>query len=125
MMKMSMKLRKMRTRAINKKIQAMVIERAGGYCELCSRPAQSSMALHHRKLKSRGGQDSVSNLIWIHHSCHNMSERSIHSNPRLSEEKGWMVSSWREPHDTPFVRANGEIVLLQDDGNVTLLMEGE
>jgi hypothetical protein len=54
-----------------------------------------------------------------------MSERSIHSNPKLSEEKGWMVSSWREPHDTPFVRANGEIVLLQDDGNVTLLMEGE
>lgn len=119
---MFMKLRK---KTINKKIAEKVIERAGGYCEVCSRPAQSSMALHHRKLKSRGGQDSVSNLIWIHHSCHNMATHSIHANPELSEQKGWMVPSWKEPHDTPLVRTSGEIVLLQDDGNVILLMEGE
>lgn len=54
-----------------------------------------------------------------------MATHSIHANPEISEQKGWMVPSWKEPHDTPFVRTNGEIVLLQDDGNVILLMEGE
>ena len=102
-----------------------VVERAGGYCEVCGKVAQPSMALHHRKLKSRGGKDSVSNLIWVHHSCHNLGTHSIHNNPEYATTKGWMVGSWQEPHEVPMTRPGGNIVLLQDDGNVILLMEGE
>jgi hypothetical protein len=36
-----------------------------------------------------------------------------------------MVGSWQEPHEVPMTRPNGDIVLLQDDGNVITLMEGE
>jgi hypothetical protein len=36
-----------------------------------------------------------------------------------------MVGSWQEPHEVPMTRPGGDIVLLQDNGNVILLMEGE
>lgn len=110
---------------IKKEIVEKVIERAGGYCEVCGKVATPSMALHHRKLKSRGGKDSVSNLIWIHHECHNLDTNSIHNRPALAEQKGWMVGSWQEPHEVPMTRGGGDIVLLQDDGNVITLLEGE
>jgi len=98
-----------------------VIQRANGYCETCGGVAKESMALHHRKLKSRGGKDEISNLIWIHHGCHNLDTNSIHANPAIAESKGWMVGSWQEPEETPMVYADGSIVLLRQDGNIQLL----
>jgi hypothetical protein len=110
---------------MNKEIVKIVTDRANGYCEVCGAPEKPSMALHHRKLKSRGGKDSVSNLIWVHHGCHNLDTKSIHLNPSYAEDKGWMCPSWREPSEHPFVKPDGSIVLLQEDGNVLTLMEGE
>lgn len=109
---------------INKAVVALVEARAGDYCEVCGRSASESMALHHRKLKSRGGQDTASNLIRVHHSCHNLATESIHSQVEYSENKGWICPSWREPTEHPFVRPDGSIVLLQDDGSATTLWEG-
>lgn len=109
---------------INKAVVALVEARAGNYCEVCGRAASESMALHHRKLKSRGGKDTASNLIRVHHSCHNLATESIHARPEYSESKGWMCPSWREPTDHPFVRPDGSIVLLQDDGSARTLWEG-
>lgn len=115
----------MMTTMIDKKIVALVEQRAQGYCEACGKPEQVTMALHHRKLKSRGGKDSVSNLMRVHHSCHNMSTGSIHANPQWAEDKGYMVASWQEPHEVPMHTAEGAIVLLQNDGTIITLEGGK
>jgi 5-methylcytosine-specific restriction endonuclease McrA len=109
---------------MNRQIVDTVKERAGDFCEVCGKGAEISMAFHHRKLKSRGGKDSVANVIRIHHKCHNLSTKSIHLNPDASEQKGWIVGSWQEPHEAPFHRPNGSIVLLLEDGSIKIL-EGE
>ena len=102
----------------------IVAERAGHYCEVCGLPEQSDMAFHHRKLRSRGGKDTASNLVRIHHGCHNLNTNSIHLNPKASLEKGHMVPSWAEPEDYGFAKPDGTVVLLQNDGTVILKEEG-
>jgi len=104
---------------INAAVVDLVIARAAGYCERCGGPALESMALHHRKLKSRGGKDTPSNLIWIHHSCHNLATDSIHLAPKEATAKGFMVSSWQDPAQTPMLTPEGLMVLLADDGTIT------
>ena len=110
---------------MDKKIVEIVVDRAGGYCEKCGRIATESMALHHRKLKSRGGKDSVANLMWVHHECHNLGTQSIHANPSYAADKGWMVGSWQDPTECPLVKPDGTIILLQEDGTEHILMEGD
>lgn len=110
---------------MDKALVELVEGRAGYYCEICGLPATESMALHHRKLKSRGGKDSASNLIRIHHSCHNLSSDSVHLNPKAAEEKGYMCPSWSEPDEYPFTRPDGTQVLLLNDGTIKTLTEAE
>jgi hypothetical protein len=114
----------MMTMTINAKIVALVEQRAKGYCEVCGKPEHATMALHHRKLKSRGGKDSAANLIRVHHSCHNMSTGSIHANPAWAEDQGYMVASWQEPHEVPMRTPDGGIVLLQNEGTIITLEGG-
>ncbi len=71
------------------------------------------------------GKDTPSNLIRIHHGCHNLRTDSIHLNPERASQKGWTVGSWQEPTNVPFSRPDGSIVLLQDNGSVQILMEGD
>jgi hypothetical protein len=104
-------------------IADIVIARANGYCETCGGRAEASMALHHRKLRSRGGIDEPANLIWIHHGCHNLKTDSIHLNPSKAEDKGWMVGSWQDPQETPFFTPDGSFVLLLNDGSIHKLGE--
>ena len=113
-------------RSLDKKIVEIVQKRANGYCEKCGLPAlPENMALHHRKLRSRGGQDTPSNLLLVHHGCHNLQTDSIHLNPAYAEDKGWICPSWRQPNEHPYVKPDGTIVLLQDDGSESVLMEGD
>ena len=108
---------------IDKKIVELVHYRAKGYCEICGKVAEPTMALHHRKLKSRGGKDSASNLVWIHHGCHNLDTLSVHNQPQKSKDYGYMVSSWQEPDETPFKCPDGTWVLLKNDGSLISLGE--
>ena len=106
---------------MDKKIVAIVQERAGDYCEACGAAAQESMALHHRKLKSRGGKDSPANLMWVHHKCHNLGTDSIHLNPEWAQDKGFMVPSWQQPQEWPISLPEGGFALLLDDGTKKIL----
>ena len=99
-----------------------VWERSKGYCEMCGIPMdKQDFALHHRKLKSRGGEDTMSNLIAIHHGCHNMRTDSIHLNPKWATEHGFMVSSWSDPENVALCRPNGSRIILLNDGSIKLL----
>jgi 5-methylcytosine-specific restriction endonuclease McrA len=106
---------------MDKAIVKIVELRAGYYCESCGGTASDSMALHHRKLKSRGGKDTPANLIRIHHGCHNLNTDSIHLNPEKAEDKGWMTPSWKEPEEQPMFYHNSFFVLLHNDGSITTL----
>lgn len=106
---------------IDKKVVSLVKEWAGGYCEKCGLPATDSMALHHRKLRSRGGKDTPANLLVVHHSCHNLATDSIHLNPEKAENKGWMCPGWKEPEDHVYVTPEGSFALLDNEGNIKIL----
>lgn len=97
-------------------IAERVLERANGYCEKCGQVGYD-FALHHRKLKSQGGQDAVSNLIAVHHACHNMGTKAIHMNPKEAVENGWIVPGWADSTTYPLVLPDGTSVLLDDEGS--------
>lgn len=99
-------------------IAEAVLERAGNYCEKCGKVG-SNFALHHRRLKSQGGQDEVCNLMAVHHECHNMGTFAIHMNPKESVENGWIVPSWAEPSEYPLILPDGSRVLLDNGGSYT------
>lgn len=99
----------------------MVKVRSGGYCEKCGRPLTESWALHHRKLRSRGGKDTASNLVALHHECHNTGTDSVHLNPSASNQAGLMVATWQDSEEVPLILPSGAIVLLTDDGSYRYL----
>jgi hypothetical protein len=106
---------------MDKKIAETVLDRAGGYCEKCGGVLSDSYNIHHRKLKSRGGIDEVSNLIVVHNFCHIQHKESIHDNPDTAERMGFMCPSWRDPSEHPLIRPDGSIVLLLGNGTYHLL----
>lgn len=101
---------------MDKKIAEIVLERAGNYCEVCGKVG-SDFALHHRKLRSQGGKDEPSNLIAVHHVCHNLGTNSIHLNPSRSMKNGWIVPGYAEPTEFPITLPDGSNVLLDNEGN--------
>jgi hypothetical protein len=105
---------------LKQEIAEAVLGRSRGFCERCGTPSHD-LALHHRKLRSRGGKDSVTNLVAICHGCHNLSTTSIHLNPKRATETGWMVSAWGDPDLIPITLPDGTQALLKDDGSVELV----
>lgn len=97
-------------------LRARVWDRCAGRCERCGIPLEASWALHHRKLKSRGGKDDITNLIALHHHCHNLGTDSVHLKPEAATRAGLIVASWDDPATIP--------VLLFDEGPVLLTGEG-
>lgn len=49
--------------------------------------------VHHRKLRSQGGDNSVSNLILLCHVHH----QAIHAKVELAYQLGYLVRSWDNP----------------------------
>lgn len=99
---------------MDKAIAETVLARAKGYCEVCGAPGD--LVLHHRKLRSQGGKDAVSNLIAVHNKCHNMSTGAIHNQPAIAKVKGWIVPSWADPADYPLHLCDGSVVRLDEQG---------
>lgn len=100
---------------MDKEIANKVIARAKGYCEVCGLPMYQPN-LHHRKLRSQGGKDEVSNLLAIHHYCHNIATKSIHQNPKDSMLKGYIVPRYATPSEYPLHLPSGDIVTLAESG---------
>lgn len=73
--------------------------RSGGVCELCRDAPATHM--HHRRLRSQGGRDTVENLAHLCNICHNV---TIHGNPDWAKRHGWIVSSWAAPEDVAPLR---------------------
>lgn len=77
-------------------VARMVIARADGHCEAmiiaagCTGRAEH---LHHRKLRSQGGEHTVENVVHICHRCH----RWIHHHPAQSYEWGLLVKGSHDP----------------------------
>lgn len=103
-------------------VRDAVIER-DKWCAVCGLPLPVTPAIHHRKLRKHGGSDDLSNLIALHHACHNIAPKSVHQNPRLSYENGWLVHSWAQPEEVPVLLPDGRQVLLDNKG--TPIHEGD
>ena len=87
-----------------------VITRANGACEACRFTAAGKMDLHHRKLRSQGGQHTVENLLYVHDGCHS----EIHDRVELAYKLGLLVRSYLDPADVP-VHPFGSLTILADE----------
>lgn len=91
----------------------MVKDRADGACEallhhVCNGQAEQ---LHHRQMRSQGGEHTVENLIHVCHACH----LYFHQNPGVSYDHGYLVKSHGDPALVP-VTYRGQPVILAEDG---------
>ena len=102
-------------------VRRIVWERCGGYCEKCGLVLPPNFALHHRKLKSRGGKDSPDNLVALHHECHNLGTDSVHLNIETNTILGFIVHSWDEPSGVSLTLPGGAIVTLTPEGTYQII----
>lgn len=79
--------------------------------------------MHHRKLKSRGGKDEITNVVALHHHCHNLGTESVHLNPDEATRLGFMVPTGYEPATVPLLLADTHYVLLTDNGRYEIVDE--
>lgn len=76
-----------------------VAARADGCCERCGGKAE---VMHHKRLRSQLGADSLLNLCHICVPCH----QHIHASPEESYRDGWLISArW---HGKEVFEAHGE-----------------
>lgn len=101
-------------------LREAVYARARGLCELCGERLDQPWQAHHRKLKSRGGQDSVSNLAALHPLCH----RRVHGHVTWATEAGFLVPSQQDPSRARMALHGETWVLLRVDGTYGVLGGG-
>lgn len=105
--------RSKRKNRIPRDVAEIVAERASGFCEIMNRESGCNGRaehMHHRQLRSQGGEHTVSNLVHICAACHYW----IHNNTGASYDVGWLVRSTREPESMPFFRRGGAVILMPD-----------
>lgn len=93
--------------------KATIRERADYVCEAMIPEAGCSWRgtdIHHRHMRSQGGQHTVENGVLLCRECHSY----IHMHPAIAYTNGWLVKSTKNPLDIPFRRRGGFIVLTED-----------
>jgi hypothetical protein len=61
-------------------VRSYLMSREKGLCEYCKKDFKNSSShIHHRKLKSKSGNNRLGNLMLLHEDCH----KKIHKNPEL------------------------------------------
>lgn len=69
-------------------VRNRVKARSEGLCEVRALGCQRwGVHMHHRKLRSQGGTDTVGNLMHVCGWCH----RWVHEHPREARSRGWIV----------------------------------
>ena len=95
-------------------VASIVTERSDGHCEIMNPDAGCTgyrEHLHHRKLRSQGGEHTVENLTGICHRCHYW----LHAHPAIAYANGWLVKGAKDPAKIPF-RRRGVLSFLRKDG---------
>ena len=97
-------------------------QRSHGACEICFFAYATNW--HHRKNRSQGGDNSLSNAMHLCGSgttgCHGM----VTENPALAYENGWSVRSGHDPAIVPVLRFGSDWVLIDNEGGITAYKEG-
>lgn len=95
-------------------VKAVVEERSQGACERLLHPVCTGRAkeMHHRQMRSQGGEHSVVNLLHLCRECH---REYVHLHPADSYSHGWLVKSHGDPAEVP-VTYRGQPVILTEDG---------
>lgn len=107
--------------SIPKKVREALKDRAFRSCEVCGRYGATNA--HHRKNRSQGGQDVLSNLMLLCGSGTTLCHGLITGSPRWAAEQGYTVWSHEDPDSKP-VYIRGLLSLLCDDGSVVAVPEG-
>src|SRR5699024_3524176 len=108
--------RKKKKNRVPTEVAEVVNERAGGICEIINIEAGCTgyrEQLHHRKLRSQGGEHTVENLVGICHRC----QYWRHAHPAIAYANGWLVKGAKDPELIPF-RLRGVLSFLRKDGGI-------
>jgi hypothetical protein len=101
---------------IPKPIRRGVEERCQGRCEGCGKTLLPGWECHHRKLKSQGGKDELSNLVALNIwdcACH---PRAHSKRKEFGEPNGLIVPSTQDPAEVPVLLWGAVRVHLDDEG---------
>jgi hypothetical protein len=105
---------------VDSTLRAQVFFRSQARCERCGTAiTYDNMAVHHRKLRSQGGDDTTTNLVCLDHACHNLGTNSVHLKPGHAAKYGWIVRSFEDPTAKPVFLHGRRPVLLASDGTYT------
>lgn len=109
---------------MDKEVRHAVWERCKGWCEWCGLPLDpESFDFHHRQGTTK--IDLVANGVAVCHFCHVIAPKSIHQNPRIARDRGFIISRFADPStfsSAPLLlfggldKARGRLVLLTSDG---------
>jgi hypothetical protein len=95
----------------------VLIRRAGGRCECCSRQLDNQAERHHR-IRRRDGGDRFANLLLLRPECH----RYWTEHPEEARERGIILSAEnRNPAAAPVLHHGARWVVLDDHGGWFLL----
>lgn len=114
--------RALRRPAMDPDLRHAVFVRAGGRCERCRCPLPAdAWEAHHRQLRSRGGPDTMANLVALCRDCHH----DVHAHPAAATASGFMVPSWADPATTPTHLHHTRWVLLDRTYTTTTAPQGD
>lgn len=88
-------IRRTHAPAVPPKVRAEVNRRAHGLCQAMFEGCTVvGTDVHHRKMRSQGGEHTLDNCVLLCSTCHHA---GVHGRPRWAYEHGWLVSSADDP----------------------------
>lgn len=107
--------------AVPPKVRAQVLSRASSVCERCGL-GSGEFSVHHRRLRSQGGRDTLENLVLLCGSGSTKCHALVHSERRnLGILEGFIVPSWDDPVTVPITHwQHGQVYLTSAAGYASL-----